>query len=471
MIQDWLGAVAQSIAVLVISAGLAQNAIQLVQLVLAGRALSEGRQEDEEALVWRRYADASPPVAVLAPAFNEEAGIVDSVRSLLSLHYPNFEVVIINDGSTDGTLARLIESFELKPVSRQYAQTLSHQSVHQIYAAENQPRLVVIDKVNGGKADALNVGINVSRAPLFCSMDADSMLEPDALLRAVRPFVENPEETIAVGGTVRIANGCRIANGQVQTLSLPRNLWALFQTVEYLRAFLMARLAWSRINALTIISGAFGLFRRDLVVEVGGYARGTVGEDMELVVRLHRRMREQGRRYRIAFVPEPVCWTEAPETLAGLCRQRARWQRGTLETFALHRSMTFDPKYGRLGSVAFPHLILVDIAGPPIELLGYALIPLFWATGLLSIEWLLAFLAVSFTFGIALSLGALALEEAELRRFPKVRHLIILTLAAVAENFGYRQLCNVWRLQGLVQFIRRDRTWGSQARRGLARAS
>ncbi|HEX8471290.1 MAG TPA: glycosyltransferase family 2 protein, partial [Brevundimonas sp.] len=282
---------AEIVAVLVIGTGLLQNLIYMIQLALAAASLIETPSTPSANVLWRRYADASPPIALLAPAYNEALTIVESVRSLLSLQYPNFEIVVINDGSSDETLKVLTEAFGLEPIERNYDLAVPHAPITRLYGSSNQPRLVVVDKQNGGKADALNAGVNVSRAPIICSMDADSLLEPDALLRAVRPFIDDPIRTVAVGGTVRIANGCRIDHGRVVEVRTPTNPLALLQTVEYLRAFLMARLAWSRVNALTIISGAFGLFRRANVIEAGGYTRGTVGEDMELVVKLHRLMR------------------------------------------------------------------------------------------------------------------------------------------------------------------------------------
>lgn len=456
------------LALFVVSVGLLQNLIYLVQLALAAAALIERPPTASSSLLWRRYADAAPPIALLAPAYNEAMTIAESIQSLLSLQYPGFEVIVINDGSSDGTLQVLIDAFELRPIQRHYELAINHRTIRGVYGAAHQPRLIVVDKENGGKADALNAGINVSRAPIFCSMDADSLLEPDALLRAVRPFVEDPERTVAVGGTVRVANGCRIAHGRVLDVRPPGNLLALFQTVEYLRAFLMARLAWSRINALTIISGAFGLFRRARVIEVGGYTHGTVGEDMELVIKLHRLMRDKRLPYRIAFVPEPVCWTEVPEDLRVLGRQRARWHRGALETFERHRDVLFKPRYGRVAVVGFGYILLVDVLGPVVELLGYVLIPMFWMSGVLAVEYMLAFVAVSFTFGVVISVGALALEESELRRFPRARDLLLLTFVAVLENFGYRQLNNLWRLRGIWQYLRRSQSWGTMTRKGFA---
>jgi cellulose synthase/poly-beta-1,6-N-acetylglucosamine synthase-like glycosyltransferase len=458
---------ATATAWIVIGTGLLQTGFYIVQLCFAGLSLAQRPPVGRSTLLWRRYAEHAPAIAVLAPAFNEEVTIVESVRSLLALHYPDFEVVVINDGSKDGTLQRVVEEFGLQAVQRYYDLTVSHQPIRGLYASPRLPRLLVVDKENGGKSDALNAGINVARAPLFCSIDADSLLESDALLRAVRPFVEEPVQTVAVGGTIRLANGSRVEAGRVVEVKLPRNFLALVQIVEYLRAFLMARLALSRMQVLTIISGAFGLFRRDLVLDVGGYSHGTVGEDMELVVKLHRLMRDRKLPYRVEFIPDPVCWTEAPEDVRVLGRQRARWQRGALETFFRHKDMLFNPRYGRIGFLGFGQVLVVDLLGPIVEVLGYVLVPLLYGLGLLALPYFLAFLAITFTFGVFVSVATLILEEAELRRFPRARDLAVLTIIAVVENFGYRQLSNVWRVRGLWQFLRKQQGWGTMTRKGF----
>ncbi len=355
-------------------------------------------------------------------------------------------------------------------MQRPYEEELEHEQIDGIYASAANERLFVVSKQNGGKADALNAAINLSRAPIVCAIDGDSILEPDALIRAAQPFIDAPRRTVGVGGTIRIANGSRIEAGRVVETMLPRRLLPLIQVVEYLRAFLMARLAWSQMNSLMLVSGAFGVFRRAEVVAIGGYRRDTVGEDLELVVRLHRHMIDTGQDYRIVFIPEPVCWTEAPELLSVLGRQRSRWQRGALETFAAHRDMLFNRRYGLVGSLGFGHLLIVDVIGPVTEVLGYLLIPLFWALGLLSVDYLLAFTAIVFTYGVFVSVCSLILEELELRRFPRASDLAILALVAVVENFGYRQLTNLWRLRGYWQYFREDRSWGDMRRVGLARA-
>jgi cellulose synthase/poly-beta-1,6-N-acetylglucosamine synthase-like glycosyltransferase len=467
----WARDAAEIISWIVIGAGLIQVLFYIVQLVFAAIALSERPPVASTSILWRRYADLAPQIAVIAPAYNEELTITESVDALLALHYPDFEVVVINDGSGDATLEKLIGHYGLVPVERFYDLAVPHAPIRGLYAAPNHPRLIVVDKVNGGgKADALNAGVNVARAPLVCAIDADTLLEPDALIRVVRPFIDEPARTIAVGGTIRIANGCRVDRGRVAEVRMPRNFLALIQIVEYLRAFLMARLGLSRMGLLLIVSGAFGLFKRQAAIDVGGFSHDTVGEDMELVVKLHRHFRDRGEPYSINFVAEPVAWTEAPETLRILGSQRMRWQRGSLETFVKHRDMFLNPRYGRIGMIAFPQVFVVDVFGPIAELLGYVLIPLFWALGLLSFTYVLAQVSVIFTFGLFLSVVTLILEEVELRRLPKARHLALLTLVSLAENFGYRQINNYWRVKGYYQFLRKRKGWGEMTRKGFQRS-
>ncbi|WP_292133324.1 glycosyltransferase family 2 protein [Mesorhizobium sp.] len=454
----------------VIGSGMAQTTVYLLQLVIAGYALSKRPPVARSALLWRRYGDVAPPIALIVPAYNEAMNVVESVHSMLALEYPNFEVIVVNDGSKDATLQCLVEAFKLVQSQRPYEEALPHNPIRGLYSSLVAERLFVIDKENGGKADAQNAGINVCRAPIFCVIDGDSILEPDALMRAAQPFIDDPERTIAVGGTIRIANGSRIESGRVKEIHLPKKLLPLFQVIEYLRAFLMARLAWSRVNTLMLVSGAFGVFRRAEVVAVGGFTKGSMGEDLDLVIKLHRYMIDRGRKYRIEFIPEPVCWTEAPESLKVLARQRSRWQRGALESFFRYRSMLFNPRYGRVAFLGFGHMLIVDVLGPIMEVLGYILIPAFWLLGILSLDYLLAFTALVFTYGVCVSVCSLILEEAELQRFPRARDLAVLTVVAVLENFGYRQLNNIWRLKGYWQYLRADQSWGEMTRTGLSGA-
>lgn len=459
---------AQAVAVIVIASGFLQTAVYLGQLVMAGYALMRRPPVVRSGLLWHRFSEVAPPIAVIVPAYNEELNIVETVHSLLAIEYPSYEIIVVNDGSRDATLEKLIAAFDLQPSSRPYEHDLETARIRGLYGTQSDSRILVLDKENGGKADAQNAGINVSRAPIFCVIDGDSVLESDALLRSAQPFIEDPERTIAVGGTIRIANNSRIDRGRVTEVRLPNRILPLFQVAEYLRAFLMARLAWSRINTLMLISGAFGLFRRHDVIEAGGFTRGSMGEDLDLVMKLHRHMRRHKRPYRIEFIPEPVCWTEAPETLRMLGRQRSRWQRGALECFFRYRGMFLNPRYGRVGILGLGHIFVVDVLGPIAEVLGYILVPVFWALGILDTDYLLAYTALIFVYGVFISVSSLILEELELRRFPRAMDLAILTGAAVLENFGYRQLNNLWRVRGFWQYLRSDNSWGEMARTGLA---
>jgi len=455
----------------ILSMSIIQNLVYLIQLPLAWIELRTYSQAEDSESSWQMLvSDITMPVSLLVPAYNEEASIVQNVQAMLALEYPEVEVVVINDGSKDKTLKHLIDTFSLIPVTRAYEEEVPHAVIRRIYSSPRHPHLFVIDKERGGKADAINAGINICRNPLFCVVDGDSLLESAALLRAVRPFMEDPWHMVAVGGTIRVANGCEIRAGQVHKVSLARAFLPLVQTIEYIRAFLIARLALSRLGVLTIISGAFGIFRRNIAVEVGGLSTDTVGEDFELVIKIHRYLRDQKRAYRMRYVPEPVCWTEVPETMKSLGRQRARWERGALEVFFKYGDMLFNPRYGRIGMIGFAHALIVDILGPLTEVLGYILVPLLFMIGMLDVNFLMAYLGLVFVFGLFISTTALILEEMELHRVPHARDLLILLAVCVVENFGYRQISNYWRLVGWVQYLAGKKGWGDMIRKGLARA-
>ena len=445
------------------------NLIYFLLIVIGFFALREARErmspEERESLL---RSPLLPSVAVLAPAYNESATCRESVRAMLNLRYPSHEVIVINDGSKDDTLEVLIDEFKLYRSGRTPSGNLPCKAIRAIYESREPIRLVVIDKENGGKADSLNAGINVARAPLVCAVDSDSLLESDSLLYVVEPFLEDPS-TLASGGIIRVVNGCTVAGGQVVEVRAPRRFIPLFQAVEYLRAFLGGRVAFTFLNSLLIISGAFGVFRRDAVLEAGGYRESTVGEDMELIVRLHRLWRETRRPYRIMFVPEPVCWTEVPETLKILKRQRNRWQRGTVDSIGLHKRMLLNPRYGVLGAFAMPYFLLFEMLGPAIELLGYVVTIGGWAFGLISAEIAILFFVVSILFGILLSMSSIVLEELTQRRYPSAGDIGRLFLGSVLENFGFRQLLTVWRTQGLIDGLRGKQGWGAMERRGFGK--
>lgn len=413
----------------------------------------------------RSYTGFEPQVSIIIPAYNEAATIASSIRSLLQLNYSEFEIIVVNDGSKDGTLDVLRHEFRLMPFPEAYNYQLSTQPIRAIYHSATHANVRVIDKENGGKADSLNAGINLSIYPLFCCIDADSILQQDSLYRVVQPFLDD-HRTIACGGTVRIANGCRVENGLLTKVGLPSNMLALFQIVEYLRAFLFGRLGWSPLNAMLIISGAFGVFRKDSVMAVGGYRTDTIGEDMELVVRLHRHFRLRGLPYRITFVPDPVCWTEAPEDLRTLMNQRVRWQRGLCDSLAYNFELCCHPKGGTVGWLAFPFMALFEWIGPAIEVFGYCILIAGFLLGFVSLQAWLILLLVAIGLGILLSLSALFLEEISFHVYQNQVDIWRLLFGAIAENFGYRQLNSVWKLIGLYRWIRGgEAQWGVMIRK------
>ncbi len=412
---------------------------------------------------------ATPAISIVMPAFNEASTVVASVRSLLAVNYPQFEIVVVNDGSADRTLDVLRTTFGLIRAPAAFEARLATERVRGVYRSTTLTEIVVIDKEKGGKADALNAGLNVARFPLVCVIDADSLLEPQALLRVVLPFIERPD-TVAVGGIIRIANGGAIEGGRVTDLRLPRSWIVRFQIVEYLRAFLAGRMAHSALKALLIISGAFGLFRRDVLIEAGGFALDTVGEDMEIVVRLHRFCREARRPHRIVFLPDPICWTEAPGSASALAVQRNRWHRATLQVLSRHRVMIGNPHYGRVGWLATPYYFIFEAFGPLVEGLGYVVTVLGLCLGLVAWEIAELMFLAAVVYGSLISVGAVLLEETFFRRYRRLGDVAWLILCGVVENLGYRQLTTWWRLRGWLDYLRNKDGWGSIPRQGLARS-
>lgn len=444
------------------------NTIYLVQLCVATPAVRRRMRALALAdLSDIRESGLAPPISILVPAYNEGKTIIESVRSLLALRYPRLEVVVINDGSTDDTLENLIAEYGLRPTPRVYWQRIKSKPIRGIYWSPAHPGLWVLDKANGRKADAVNAGINLASAPYVCVIDGDSVLEAHAMAAIMSAILPHSAETVAAGGTVRIANGCSVTGEGLARVGLPKTFLGASQVLEYLRSFLFGRVAWGELGSLMIVSGAFGVFRKDVLVELGGFRHDTVGEDMDLVVRMHRSLRSAGRRYRVAFVPDPVCWTECPETLSGLRRQRERWQRGLGETLAHNQAMLANPSFGRIGLFAMPYFMLFEYLAPIVEVAGYVILPFAWALGLLAPRLFLLFLGSALVYGLCLSLATLLLEEFSFRRYREPKHLLRLMGVAMLENFGLRQLHSWWRLVALITWRGRAQTWGSAPRQGF----
>lgn len=433
-------------------------------LVLFGAALVETRRYLARAMAvdLREVFDSplAPSISVLIPAFNEESVILRAVRAALQVEYPHFEVIVINDGSTDSTLELLKENYGLQRITVPQYCRVPCVEIRGVYVSSEEVNLVVVDKDNGGKADALNAGINVSRHEIVCVVDADSLIEPDALLKIARPFMEKPGDTVAVGGVVRILNGCEVKDSAVTNVRLPRNYWANVQLVEYMRAFLGGRMGWAALRGMLIISGALGGFDKETVIEVGGYDRETVGEDMELVVRMHRYLHKKKRRYRMRFLPDPVCWTNVPETYRGVARQRDRWQRGLIESLNHNAAMLLNPRYGAIGMLAMPYYVVFEMMGPMVELLGYVMIVVALSLRLLDFQFLYLFLAVAVLYGVIVSLIAVYIEGIAYGHYPRLPALVKLTLYALLDNLGYRQLNSWWRTKAYVTYYTRRRIWG-----------
>lgn len=406
----------------------------------------------------------TPPLSIIVPCYNEEKTIVDNVKGLLSLEYGEFEIIIVNDGSSDSSLKVLKEAFKLQQIDMPYNKQIKTEEIKNIFISSIAENIIVLNKNNGGKADALNAGINICRYPLFTAIDADSIIERSSLLKVVRPFIEDPN-VIVSGGIVRPVNGSTVDKGFIERIRLPKKSLSRLQIVEYLRAFLFGRLGWGLINALMIVSGAFGVFNKKVVIESGGYTSDTIGEDMELIVKIHRKMKEEKKKYKIVFIPDPVCWTQVPEDMKILKSQRMRWHKGLMDTILNHKKMLFNPKYGVIGFVAFPYYFFVEMIGPVIEILGYIFIIVSFWFNLISYEFVFIFFGFAVVYGVFLSLGAILLEEYNFKKYGKVSEFLILVFYSIIENFGYRQVTTIWRFLAFFQYRRKNNKWGDMTRK------
>ena len=452
---------------------LASNLAYLVMLIVAlNTSAAHQRRLESRRLDWIKHTPLAPPITIIAPAHNEECSIRLAVRNLLGLDYPQLEVIVVNDGSIDRTLNELREEFHLRQVRSVYVPKLKCAPVRGLYRSDVDSRLLVVDKEAGGsKADAVNAGLNAATSPYVCIVDADSILEHDALLRIMVPILEDPKRVVAVGGIIRVLNGSEITGGRLRRVRLPRKSIEVIQVIEYLRAFLIGREAWGQGNMLMIISGAFGVFRTDHVRAIGGYRSSAIGEDFDLITRLHRHLRQQRADYYIQFVPDPMCWTEVPSDLKSLARQRARWQKGLLDVLWINRDMLLRQRYGRIGWLALPYLWLFELLAPIIEIGGIATIVLAACLGVLSQQFFLQFLIFGYAFATVISLGSVLQEEITYKRYNDWQDVARLVTYCFLEHFPYRQLHMFWRLQGLWQYLRGDNVWRPLTRKGLASAN
>jgi poly-beta-1,6-N-acetyl-D-glucosamine synthase len=417
-------------------------------------------------------SDLAPQLSLIAPAYNEGKTIQENVRSLLSLNYNNYEVIVVNDGSIDNSLETLIGSFDLEAIQFDYEEKIKTKTVRGIFKSRNPAykKLIVVDKVNGGKADALNVGINTSKFAYIVCVDVDCILNKDALLILAKPYLENSDaHIIATGGSVRIANSCIIKGGRLKEIKAPDKLLPRVQVIEYLRAFLLGRMAWSQLDGLLIISGAFGMFDKDIAIKVGGYNTRTVGEDMELIVRMRRYMIETRQKYKVSYIPNPLCWTEAPESFANLLKQRSRWTRGTMETLWIHRKMFLNPKYKILGLVSVPYWFVFEYLAPVIEFTGLIITILLAIFNILSWKLFFILLLFVYSFAVMFSIFALLTEENTYHQYPKVADFNKLLVAAIIEPFYFHIFTVYAALLGNWEEIKGKKGWGEMTRTGFTK--
>jgi cellulose synthase/poly-beta-1,6-N-acetylglucosamine synthase-like glycosyltransferase len=417
----------------------------------------------------------APGVTIIAPAYNEALNIVENVRSLLSLQYVNYEVMVVNDGSKDDTLQKLIEAYYLEQVDYTINPNSQTKPICGIYKSKqlSYSKLIVIDKENGGKSDALNAGIELSDKQYVGCIDVDCLLLPETLLHVVKAFYQRSKKrVVAVGGVVRVANSCRISGGSLEEIRLPKNWLARFQLLEYTRSFILGRMAWSRLDSLLIISGAFGFFDREIALAVGGYDTNTVGEDMEIVFKIRRHMHEKREPYTIEYIPDPLCWTEVPERLDMLINQRDRWARGNIETLYKHRDMLFNSRFGRLGLVSYPYWFFYEWMAPLLEFFGFFTILLFWSVGILDWSFFLALTLTVYMFSIMFSFYAILWDVCTYNTYNKGKDILLLMLCAFIEPIVFHPLV-VWAsIRGnMTKLFKKKAGWGTQVRRGLANAS
>jgi biofilm PGA synthesis N-glycosyltransferase PgaC len=413
----------------------------------------------------------SPTITVIAPAFNESMSIVENIRGLLTLKYNKLEIIVVNDGSKDDTLKKVTGEFNMEKVFYPFDYEIGCKPIRGIYKSKNKAlaKLVVVDKENGGKADALNAGINVCRSDLFMAMDVDSLIDRDAILKLVSPFLkETRKKVIAVGAVVRIANSCKVTGGNISKVRVPKNLWARFQALEYIRAFLIGRMAWKHLDGLLLISGAIGMFDIHTVKACGGYLSTTVGEDMELLVRMRGYMSEKKQPYIVDFVPDPLCWTEVPESLVTLGRQRNRWMRGTMDTLRLHKRMFLNPRYKRVGMLGYPYWMVFEWMAPILEFLGTIYFIILAITGNINWNYFAVLLTFVYIFAIGMSAWAILLEAFTFHKYDKPSHIMRFLLTAMIEPVIYHPMTVWWGLRGNIDYLRGVSTWGTQERKGFA---
>lgn len=403
----------------------------------------------------------SIPVSLLVPLYNEEVTIVDTINSLLSIDYREYEIIAINDGSSDNSSLKVINEYNLKKIYKPMKKSIQTNEVVDVYKGIYKNRsITLINKVNGGKADALNVGINYCKYPIFVAIDADSVLESKSIKNIIAPFMKN-KSTIAVGGNIKISNNITIKNGRITKIDSPKKLIVCFQIIEYLRSFMTNRMTWDILSMNLIISGAFGAFSKKAVIDVGGYKRNTIGEDMELVMRMHKYYLEKKEQYSISYAPDAICYTQAPDKFKGLKTQRRRWQVGLIHCMSIHKSLFLDKRW----FLAKVYFLLFEMITPIIELFGMFIMLLSFILGIINLEFLLFYYGMIIVFGVAISTASILLESYVYKDFINTKVILKLIFLSIFEAIGYRQVVSIYRISAFIGYKKNKHKWGTITRR------
>lgn len=428
------------------------NVVYLILLVFASfKIISRGKESSIEDYTAVLRSNSLPKISFIIPAYNESENIISTIKNVLAISYRYKDIIIVNDGSIDATLEVLKNAFQFVPIPMLYFEGLPTQKVRAVYCSKLHPEMILIDKEQGKKFDALNAGINACQTPLFIVIDADTFLDDKAFELLIRPILTNPT-TIAVGASIRIVNGCSLGLNTISTFNFPQNVLPAMQTLEYLRAFL-ERQGWDYIGGNFVLSGAFGVFKADAVRQAGGYV-DTVAEDMEIIIRLHRMMKEKKEPYQIKYLPDPAAWTTCPETYKELATQREHWHRGLLDCLWYHRRTFFNPRYGMFGLFVYPFWVYSECIEPFIEVLGLVFTLIGYSLGIVSLHFVVIFFAVTWGFTSMFTLFCVLIEELSFRKYPSLRSLLLFTVYAIFESFWYRQLTLVWRIKGSFDFFK-----------------
>lgn len=455
------------------------TAITIVYLALAAIAYfnilrNKVKYTKTEENILIKYPETAPGISIVAPAFNEEVIVVESVDALLKLNYPNFEVVLINDGSKDKTLELLMENFELEEIPFAYMQRVPCKPVNKIFRSRNPEyfRLTVVDKINGGtKADAMNAGVNVAKYEYFVNTDVDCILAKDTLSKIILPVLDSDIQVIGVGATMRMANGCEIDHGSISRVRPPKQFIPTFQETEYLRSYLVAKMGWSSFNAIPNISGGFGLFDKSVVINAGGFDSLSHAEDMDMTLRMIAYMRDNDKPYRIIQTPYTLCWTEGPPNIKVLGRQRTRWGRGLMQIFFVHRKFLFNRKYGRMGWVIMPHAFLFELLAPIIEAFGIIFMIYLLISQQINFSTFWLMLAYVYLIGFSISLVTITFDLTIKKLYKNFREYLRLVLFSSFEAFLYHPLTVFFTLKGYLQFfMRKEFKWGAMTRSGFTKS-